>query len=280
MKNTVINELLASFNEISGMEIYVMDAQMRVVGFARKHSSRLCAALHDSPAAVETCRASDKELFELAREAEGAVRFTCPFGLSELILPIERDGERIGYIFYTVGLTESRETREELGQKLCSALPELAPRIEKELASTPVLDEKRAAAFERMVRLIAEHIAEHDLISRNEVTLASLIKAYVRDNYTKRITLADISYCLHCSTVTLTEHFRREYGITIMQYVTELRLRAATNDLSSTDMSVKEIALRSGFSEVDYFSRCFRKKHGMTPTEYRARSRGKREDHL
>ena len=72
MKNTVINELLASFNEISGMEIYVMDAQMRVVGFARKHSSRLCAALHDSPAAVETCRASDKELFELAREAEGA----------------------------------------------------------------------------------------------------------------------------------------------------------------------------------------------------------------
>lgn len=275
MKNTVINELLASFNEISGMEIYLMDTQMRVLGFSRKRSSRLCALLHESPAAIETCRASDKELFELAREAEGAVRFTCPFGMSELILPIERDGERIGYIFCTVGLTEDGESTEALVQRLCTALPELAPEFGEELARTAVLDGKRVDALERIVRLIANHIAERDLLSQSSSTLGSLIKAYVRDNYTKRITLADIGYCLHCSTVTLTEHFRREYGITIMQYVNELRLRAAANELATTDLSVKQIALRSGFSEVDYFSRCFRKKHGVTPTEYRARSREK-----
>ena len=42
-----------------------------------------------------------------------------------------------------------------------------------------------------------------------------------------RITLTDMSWNLHCSTVTLTEHFKKEFGITIMQYVAQKRMEMA-----------------------------------------------------
>jgi AraC-like DNA-binding protein len=47
-------------------------------------------------------------------------------------------------------------------------------------------------------------------------------------------------------------------------------LEIAEKLLRTTDESVKKIAITSGFEEVEYFSRCFKKYYGMTPTKYRA----------
>ena len=50
-----------------------------------------------------------------------------------------------------------------------------------------------------------------------------------------------------------------------MEYVMKKRMAQAEKLLRETDQSVKEIALFCGFSDVEYFSRCFKKEHGCPP---------------
>ena len=71
----------------------------------------------------------------------------------------------------------------------------------------------------------------------------------------------------------LTEIFKQEYGITIKEYSDFLRLSLAKAMLSNTDKKVIDIAYESGFSSISSFNRFFKKKTGITPTEYRKYSK-------
>ena len=68
-------------------------------------------------------------------------------------------------------------------------------------------------------------------------------------------------------------HFSREFkktqGLTVPQFVTELRLQQATEALRQTQYSVKEIAQMCGFRNTAYFIRCFSEAFGVTPGTYR-----------
>ena len=95
------------------------------------------------------------------------------------------------------------------------------------------------------------------------------VKAYVKNNLSKKITLSELSWKLHCSTVTLTEHFKKEFGITIMEYVTQKRMDKAKRLLENSDLSVREISEACGFSDIEYFSRSFKGIYKMSPSAWR-----------
>ena len=102
-----------------------------------------------------------------------------------------------------------------------------------------------------------------------DMTIGQLVKSYVKHNISRKITLSDISWNLHYSTVTLTEHFKKEFGITIMEYVMKKRMEKAVKLLLHSDLSIREIAEECGFSDNEYFSRCFKNYHGTSPIAWR-----------
>jgi len=63
--------------------------------------------------------------------------------------------------------------------------------------------------------------------------------------------------------------YKNATGGTVMDALAECRLRRAANLLLSTDRSVTEIALASGWSESNYFARCFRARYGRSPRDFR-----------
>ncbi len=71
----------------------------------------------------------------------------------------------------------------------------------------------------------------------------------------------------------LRKLFRSETGLTPHQYLSDLRLHAAAERLSFEDakVSVAEVARMCGFRDPLYFSRSFRKKFGLSPSDYRQR---------
>ena len=66
--------------------------------------------------------------------------------------------------------------------------------------------------------------------------------------------------------------FRQSTGMTAAAYINAYRLSKASELLTSTDLSVTNIAVRVGFEDVAYFSRCFRRQHGISPLQYRRQS--------
>jgi len=268
MKKQKLETTLKHFYQISGMEIVLMNSNFRTMIGQRCPYENLCSLIHKSSVCLEICKESDIERFEETHKSEQTTTYTCPFGITETIIPIKRNGKTVSYLFCSMGIFGEDDV--EIADKIAHIAPTLHyDAILAEVKAMPHLDSESFEAYHTMLRILAEHIELNDIALDAQPTIGQLTKRYITNNLARKITLADLSWNLHCSTVTLTEHFKNEFGITIMDYVTKKRMQLAEKLLTETDKSIKEVAILSGFPDVEYFSRCFRKLHDAPPGEWR-----------
>jgi AraC-like DNA-binding protein len=97
---------------------------------------------------------------------------------------------------------------------------------------------------------------------------------HLRANISTRMSLADLAGMAGLSVSHYSALFRRATGYGALEYQTRLRMGAARELLDTTDRSVASVAGQVGFSDALYFSRQFRRIHGMSPTEYRSHAKG------
>ncbi|MBQ8310884.1 MAG: helix-turn-helix transcriptional regulator [Clostridia bacterium] len=102
----------------------------------------------------------------------------------------------------------------------------------------------------------------------DESRLVEEIKNYLNEHITEQLTISDICAHFGISQTTAMKKFRRESNQGIMEYFTERKILEAKQQIGKTSQSFAEIAEALGFSSANYFSRVFKAKTGMTPTEY------------
>jgi two-component system response regulator YesN len=100
-------------------------------------------------------------------------------------------------------------------------------------------------------------------------SLVSKATQYINENYMNKITLLSVAEQLHTNHSYLSTLFKKETGISFTEYLNEVRLKRTQDLLLSTNLSLVEIALCSGFESQSYFTKVFKKKYGTTPREYR-----------
>jgi two-component system response regulator YesN len=92
---------------------------------------------------------------------------------------------------------------------------------------------------------------------------------YIKENHQKNIILDEIAQNCHLSRFHFSHLFKKEVGVSVMDYLNKIRIDQAVFYLETTDLSVQEIANQVGFKDANYFSRLFKKHIHHTPTEYR-----------
>ena len=97
--------------------------------------------------------------------------------------------------------------------------------------------------------------------------------AYLNDHYREDITLDDLAEKFYISRSYLTRIVKETTGITVVQYLTVVRIRQAARLLRETDSPITEIADLCGFGNVTYFEKVFNRIRGMTPRQYRKNNR-------
>lgn len=263
-----LDGILKDFYTISGMEISVLDANFHTVSVVRCPEGNICSYIHRAPSATELCKSSDIEHLTLAESLSEPILYTCPCGISEAIIPVIRGDKIIAYIIASMGIISG--TLDGVITATSTIVPELdANKISELAGKMKSLTREEANAYFNTLKILGEYISNDAALAENDESIGTLVKYYVKNNLTRKLTLSDIAWNLHCSTVTLTEHFKAEFGITIMEYVTKKRMALAEKLLISTDKPLREIALSSGFSDVEYFSRTFKKFHGTSPAAWR-----------
>lgn len=83
------------------------------------------------------------------------------------------------------------------------------------------------------------------------------------------LSLKRFSKDLFLNTSYLSTLFKKEVGMTLTDYVNQNRISYAKKLLKSTTLSIQDIAMKAGFSDVHYFARLFRRESGMSPREWR-----------
>lgn len=97
----------------------------------------------------------------------------------------------------------------------------------------------------------------------------AIAKRYIDTNYAQDITLDSLADLTHINKFYLAHSFTECIGQSPISYLTERRLAACKELLSSSNLSVTQIANSAGFSSQSYFSQIFNKKVGMSPRQYR-----------
>lgn len=94
------------------------------------------------------------------------------------------------------------------------------------------------------------------------------IRTVIEESFTEPLTIASLAKQSFMSESKLREIFRRQYGITIHQYLLDCRMEKARALLMEQNSRVKDAASFVGYSNISHFSEAFRKKYGCTPSQY------------
>lgn len=95
---------------------------------------------------------------------------------------------------------------------------------------------------------------------------------YIADHYCEDISSASISEMFGYDESYFCRLFKSVVGIRPMEYIRVLRLEKARRLLTNEKTGISKIALECGFSDMNYFTRCFRRHYGITAGEYRKKS--------
>ena len=135
-------------------------------------------------------------------------------------------------------------------------------------------DIERISSFIQLLDLIS-HCKEMQIVGRpvienKQEKKLQKIHLYVLSNFQRNITLEEISQSVGMQKSSFCVFFRRMTGKSFFTYLTEFRIESSCQMLLKTKLSVKEICIASGFSDIPYYNRVFKKIKGMNPSYYRS----------
>lgn len=137
-------------------------------------------------------------------------------------------------------------------------------------------EQPRADLLEYGLKILLIHILRLNEQAREGGHLTVVLQ-YMQTRYGERTSLDELAGLVHISKSYLSRLFKREMGMTVVEYMNRLRVSAAKRLLVSTNLGVNEIAYQVGYESPKYFFRTFKAVTGESPVHFRKRNESKRE---
>ena len=243
----------------------------------RIHCRAFCDIAKSTAMGYETC-INQKSIANKRAKANSEIFCGhCPFGLFEIGKPIVISGKTLGVI-YVGNMVTDENFSFAAAKATCDKTGVNYELLIKEFKNCEKTENKEiflntAKAIEGYITLILKSVPK-PTAEQTQHWLINELKRYVSENYKDPIKLKDIAGIYGFNEKYMGRLFKTETGISFSNYINELRLSSAKQKLISTTKSVTDIALLSGFDNVTYFNRLFKKQNGITPTEFRKKAGG------
>jgi PAS domain S-box-containing protein len=101
-----------------------------------------------------------------------------------------------------------------------------------------------------------------------------MVLEYVSEHYSQPIEIKELAALVHLSVSQFERRFRKVFQISPLKHVMNVRIRAASVRLTSSNDTIATIALDCGFYDHSHFTRNFRRVMGVSPKEYRKQYMG------
>lgn len=147
----------------------------------------------------------------------------------------------------------------------------------------PVVEEELNRAIDKAVSMLnAERDVEDTAINDTEEASASqvviIIKDYVEKHYNQEIKLTDFSDKYFFTKAYLSKLFKKTYGYGVYEYILSIRMERSKELLLNTNLPIKEISDRLGYSNNNYFSKAFKNHFQVSPTDFRIMNQANSSD--
>jgi len=118
--------------------------------------------------------------------------------------------------------------------------------------------------YDEVTQALGEHSADEEYSFKIPVT------EYIDTHYMENIRLGSLADIMGFSEGHFARIFRKEFGMTFVQYLTECRIQRSKELLADTSVPIEQIAYRVGLNSYSYFCTCFKRTCGISPGAFRA----------
>lgn len=130
--------------------------------------------------------------------------------------------------------------------------------------------EALSLVFERHRRLNA---APKPALREADRVMLQALAAYIGDHYADQLTIEGLSQIACMGTTKLKSAFKAHFGMTVAEYIQNVRIGQAEHLLAYTELPVGEVAQAVGYAAAGHFAALFRRATGVLPMEYRRLAR-------
>ncbi|MMZ64416.1 HTH-type transcriptional regulator YesS [compost metagenome] len=120
---------------------------------------------------------------------------------------------------------------------------------------------------------LEQEAADSNACLKDSVHTIDVALQYIRAHYTEDLSLERVASVVFLNPVYFSQLFKQKTGQGYKDYVISLRMEEAKNLLLQPQLKLADIAEKIGYHDMRHFTQVFRRKCGMTPTEYRASSK-------
>ena len=122
-------------------------------------------------------------------------------------------------------------------------------------------------ANSRNQRLLSTFTVENDTFE--EYDKMKLIYDYIQKNFAEKLSLEEVAGVANMTTISFNRFIKKRTGKTFVNYINDIRIGYAARWLVEKDLSISEVAFKSGFNNIANFNRSFKAFKKCTPSQYR-----------
>ena len=225
------------------------------------HATPLCTWIKEQGRLPECFRCRNTVL-KLARTRKKGFGGRCVMGVYEYCQPVIFHDTVVAVVFVGNIYTGSSEQLQRLRTNVD---PELYPTMQHDFSEE---DCKRVAG------IVTSYI--HFLLERYGTTektsfdpLLDNIKSYINENLLYDFSMTELSVAFNYDEKYLGRLFKSKTGLSVKEYCNKRKTDLAKKLLTETSLSISDIAVQTGYNNVTYFNRIFKRVTGTSPRQYR-----------
>ncbi len=212
------------------------------------------------------CKDCDKLAFANCRKTRSQYVYTCHAGLQECISPILYDDQIIGFIM--IGQIKKSDGHDFI--HIEKNIPQnLKRQLKSAYESLPVISAEKLLSAFRILDACASYELLKTLVQFYNNPIDAQIDKYIYDNLTSPLSVSHLCSKFHLSHSEIYNICKDYFNCTPAEYVKKCRLTRACKLLTTTNLSVKRIAIQCGIPDYNYFSKIFKSAFGLSPTKYK-----------
>ena len=247
-----------------GSESVIMPTELSVFNI---HDNSYCIFAKTCDTLYEHCVDCQKTVRQKVKE--GSFAGTCHAGVKEFVYPIPDGNTNQGFVSVSGYKDEQGDSYvKRVAQKYSlpyEQLSEIYASLKDELPQKAWLD----TLINPLIRMLELAFLNSQSQPDPELSFTDSVVAYIKRHHCQSITSEDICRRFSCSRSYMSGQFNRDMGMSVREYITSLRIEDAKQLLEFSKISITEIALSIGYSDSNYFTSLFKRKVGLTPSQYR-----------
>ena len=244
-----------------------------------EHYNPLCRMIIGTKCGAAACHKDDIKIMRESRLTGKNIIYECHAGLIDIAVPLFVNKKFIGML--TCGQILKRKPTEKSFRELKDKLGSLnfdEAMLREYYFKTVVLSEKQIEAMTELISLVGNYIVESEtkllfLESANEKNKILAARKYIEQNYQRDITISDIAGAVYLSESYFSHQFKKEVGVSAVQYLNCYRIEKAKELLRTQTLNITEIAGSTGFQSLPHFNRIFRKFEKLPPRDFRKKQK-------